>query len=828
MDVFDLFAKLSLDTSEYESGLNDAKGKAGGIGSAIGGAAKIGLSAVTAATGATVAFAGSAVKAGADFDSSMAQVAATMGTTVDKIGELRDFAQEMGSTTSFSATQSADALNYMALAGYDAQTSMQMLPNVLNLAAAGGMELATASDMVTDAASALGMTMEDGSVNTAQVTELVDQLAKTSSKSNTSVAQLGEAILTVGGTAKMMSGGTTELNAALGILADNGTKGAEGGTKLRNILLSLGAPTDKAAKAMEAIGVSAYDADGNMRPLQDTFADMNAAMSEMTQAEKTDIINSIFNKADLKDVNALLATSGDRWDELSGYIDNASGAAQDMADTQLDNLAGDITLFQSALEGAQIAVSDVLTPSLREFVQFGTDGLSELTMAFQEGGLSGAMEAFGGILSDGLAMIIDKIPEFIDGGMKLLSALAQGLMDNIDTILFAAGDIAEMFLMRMLVATSNSGDKIAEIIDWIAGVFQENYTDLIDMGMQIIANILNGMGKALPEVIPTVVELLLTVSQKIIENLPMLLEAGMNLILGLAQGIAEALPMIAEEIPELILTMTNSFIDNIDMIIQIGIQVITALIQGIVQALPQLVSKMPELILAMFNALSASIPQLVNAGIQIIGELLKGIWQMLPQLLSEAPKIILSFVAGLASVYASLFQAGKDIIDNIKGAISEKIHEAIDWGKDLITNFIDGIKSKIGDVKNAVGTIASTVKKIIGFSEPEEGDLANFHTFAPDMIDLFVSGIKGSTGKVDDAMNDLSSSIYDSFLPESSLAVAGGYDSGSSVEEGYGDIITAITDALTSMNLTVKIGERPIEAMITSAQQKINYRNGGR
>ena len=158
------------------------------------------IGAAFAATGAAmIAFGKQSVQTGMQFDSSMSQVAATMGTTVDQIGELRDFAQEMGATTAFSATQAADALNYMALAGYDAETSMSMLPNVLNLAAAGGMELASASDMITDSQSALGLTLSETS-------QLVDKMAKASSKSNTSVAQLGEAILTVGGTAKMMAG----------------------------------------------------------------------------------------------------------------------------------------------------------------------------------------------------------------------------------------------------------------------------------------------------------------------------------------------------------------------------------------------------------------------------------------------------------------------------------------------------------------------------------------------------------------------------------------------------------------------------------------------
>ena len=162
-----------------------------------------------------------------------------MGKTTNEIAELRDYAKEMGASTAFSATQSAEALNFMALAGYDANTSMKMLPNVMNLAAAGSMELARASDMVTDSQTALGLSLDETEV-------LVDQMAKTSSKTNTSVSQLGDAMLTIGGTAKNLSGGTKELNQVLGLMADNGIKAGEAGTHLRNIILAMN-PTTKDA-----------------------------------------------------------------------------------------------------------------------------------------------------------------------------------------------------------------------------------------------------------------------------------------------------------------------------------------------------------------------------------------------------------------------------------------------------------------------------------------------------------------------------------------------------------------------------------------------------
>jgi TP901 family phage tail tape measure protein len=328
--------------------------------------------AVAAVGAAVTGFIASSVQAGAEFDTQMSQVAATMGTTTDEIQDLRDFALEMGSTTAFSASQAAEALNYMALAGYDSTQSMEMLPTVLNLAAAGGIELADASDMVTDAQSALGLSMDE-------TTEMVDKMAKTSSKSNTSVAQLGEAILTVGGTAKNLAGGTTELNQVLGILADNGIKASEGGTHLRNIMLAMTPTTDAAVAAFDELGVSTYDADGNLRPLQDTFLDLQSALADYSDEEQQYYLTSIFNKTDLSSVNALLGTTADRWDELADSIDDAQGAAEEMANTQLDNLTGSVTIFKSALEGAQIALSDKLSPYLKNFVDFATEKMGQFT-----------------------------------------------------------------------------------------------------------------------------------------------------------------------------------------------------------------------------------------------------------------------------------------------------------------------------------------------------------------------------------------------------------------------------------------------------------------
>ena len=700
-NLFDLVAKLTLDSSEYASGLDAALGKAKKIGGTI---AKVGTAAVGAAAAGIVAFGKSAVDAGMTFDSSMSQVAATMGTTVDEISELRDFAQEMGSTTAFSATQAADALNYMALAGYDAETSMQMLPNVLNLAAAGGIELASASDMVTDAQSALGLSLEETS-------ELVDKMAKASSKSNTSVAQLGDAILTVGGTAKNLAGGTTELSTALGILADNGIKGAEGGTALRNIILSLSAPTDTAAKKMAELGLSAYDAEGNLRPMQDIFSDLNSTLSTMTQGEQTEVLNTLFNKVDLKSANALLATSADRWDELSGAIDDASGAAQQMADTQLDNLAGDITLFKSALEGAQIVLSDQLSPTLREFVQLGTSGIQQITDGFKEGGLEGAFGALGDWLGEAINKVVQRLPTLIDSALSLLENVASALMDNSDQIIGTVFDV----IKRLGKAAIDNAPVVIEAVFEILDNVVETLADpeflggLVDGAISIIEAIANGLIENLPVLIPAVIDIILTLAEKLVDP------------------------------------------NNITVLMGAATDIMLALIDGIMASLPDLISRAPELIMDFAMAIINMKVQLFLAGVQILGEL----------------------ILGIASVFENLTQNGREIVQKVWDGVKQRIEEAKTWGKDLIQNFISGITAKWQALKEKVSGIASGIKSLIGFSEPEEGPLSDFHTYAPDMMELFAKGVTDNAGMLHNKIAKAFDFSDAATMPEMTYSVTG-------------------------------------------------------
>lgn len=403
-------AALTLDTGQFEGALKQSRSLMETFGSsgatlqdklqAVGDTMKGVGTAMTFGLTTTLTAAGTAAtKAFASFDDAMRQVRATMNASEEDTERLTAAAKKYGAETSFSSNQAAEALNYLALAGYDADKAIEALPKVLQLAQAGGLDLAYASDLVTDSMSALGLEMN-------QLSAFSDQMAKTSQKSNTNVSQLGQAILTVGGTAKLLKGGTVELNTQLGILADNGIKSAEGGTHLRNVILSLTSPTDEAAKLMKALGVECFDAEGSLRSLDDIFQDLNTSMAEMTDAEKQNVLSNLFNKTDLAAVQALLAGCGDRYRELSGYISDSAGAAQQMAATMEGGIGGSFRELGSAAEAVAIEFGEALAPNVRSVTECVTD-LASWVANLSDGtlrtitGIAGVVAAAGPVLAIG-------------------------------------------------------------------------------------------------------------------------------------------------------------------------------------------------------------------------------------------------------------------------------------------------------------------------------------------------------------------------------------------------------------------------------------------
>lgn len=750
MNVFDLVARIVLDTSDYDRNLDEASRNTSTFGgklkNGLAVAAKASAAAMGAATAAVTAFAGASIKTGSEFDSSMSQVAATMGTTLDAIGQLRDFAMDMGAKTAFSATQAADALNYMALAGYDAEESMQALPNVLNLAAAGGIELAYASDMVTDAQSALGLSMEESA-------ELVDKMAMASSKSNTSVAQLGEAILTVGGTAKTLAGGTTELSTALGILADNGVKGAEGGTALRNIILSLSAPTDTAAAAMKSLGLEVFDAQGNMRPLNEAFGDLEAALSTMTQGQQTQVLNEIFNKVDLKSVNALLANTGDRFNELSGYIDNATGSAENMAATQLDNFAGDVTLLKSAVEGVQIAFSDKLSPALREGTQFLTDLAGKAQEFIENGGIEKLVQGF-----------LNLVPA-ITGATSAVVAYKSAMA--ISSIVEAAAKTVQAY------QAANEGATVAQAL---------LNTTIMKNPFALIVSAIVAVGTALVTLYVTNEDFRNKV-QEIWGKIKEIFSGAWEFIKGVWDDVKPYFSAIWDGI-KTVFSVAKETISGYFSAAWEAIKIVWSAVSGYFQNVWNTIAGIFSAVKAVLSGDFEGAWEAIKGVLSGWGEYFSGLWDTVKDIFS--------------GVKDWFFDVGKNVLEGIWNGINDKV----EWLKGKVTGVVDTIKGwftgKDGFDEHSPSKWTNQVFRYVmegGGNGLEEG-LPGLMGDVSNVVNKVKGGMDFGTASVD---------FKESALAQSSRAVSRGVVSAVSSGESGRDIIINLTAALDGAVLAQKM-----------------------
>lgn len=344
---------------------------------------------MTAAVTVPIVAAGTAcVKTAAGFESSMSQVQATMGITKDATSELNGqvvntmdslsaLAKDMGKSTKFSASEAADAINNMAMAGYDVQTIYDRLPTVLSLASAGNLDLDYATQLVANGMAVMGENCESAQ-------QMADMMAVTASSAYGSVADFGEGLLVAGGQASVCGQSMVDTYTALGLLGNAGMQGSEGGTALRNTLKNLYQPTTKASKVLAALGIETANTDGTLKSMQDVLQQLQGAFSGMNDAEISSTMADIFDTRTIAAADALLKNSGSEWDQLREKISGASdmydgqGAAAGMAATQLDNMDGQITILKSSIEGLAISFGEILLP----YVKSGIDWIQGLTDKF--------------------------------------------------------------------------------------------------------------------------------------------------------------------------------------------------------------------------------------------------------------------------------------------------------------------------------------------------------------------------------------------------------------------------------------------------------------
>lgn len=391
-DVGSAVGYLDLDISGFLSGLQSAQSQANtaskNIATTIGNNLQSAGKSMTSAgstltktvTTPVLGLGTAAVKVTSNFESAMSKVSAISGATGGDLDALNKKAQEMGAKTKFSATESAEAFTYMAMAGWKTEDMLSGIDGIMSLAAADGLDLATTSDIVTDALTAFGLSASDSG-------HFADVLAKASSNANTNVSMLGESFKYAAPVAGALGYSAEDTAIALGLMANAGIKGSQGGTALRGSLTRLIKPTDDAAALMEQYGLSMTNADGSMKSLGEVMNMLRDKLGGLTEAEQAQVAAQIFGQEAMSGMLAIINASDSDYAKLTDAIYDADGAAQQMADTMLDNLSGQLTLLKSALEGLAIQFGEILMPYIKQFVtwlQNLTQKLQELTLEQKE------------------------------------------------------------------------------------------------------------------------------------------------------------------------------------------------------------------------------------------------------------------------------------------------------------------------------------------------------------------------------------------------------------------------------------------------------------
>lgn len=658
MNVMELFVTLAIKDTAYKQGLKDAEGNASSSTSKIGGAfkavGKVAKTAMVAGSAAAVAFTKTSIDAGMNFDTAMSQVAATMGTTVDKIGNVKAKAEEMGRTTKYTATEAAEGMNILAQAGLSADEQISGIGTVLNLASAGAMSLEESASYTAGAVKGFGDSMSNASY-------YADLMAKGATLANTDVRGLGEAFSGSAATAKNYGQAADSVTLSLLRLAEQNVTGSEASTALNRAMADLYTPTDDASKALDQLGVSAYKSNGEAKDFNDLVDELNGSLQGMTAEQKNNALATIFTTQGLQAFNKMTASSDATVQKFWKGIQDSSGSAAQQAATQLDNLQGDITLLSSATEGLQLAFYNTFSGTIRGAIKGITSEVSGLAEAMESGGISGALSK----LAQDAINFSGQLPGLTKIGGDLINGLISSVTQNSGSITTAVSQ-----LLNNLASTISTGLNV-----------------FTSVGVNLLTTIANGMTQGIPTFLGQALPMLTQFTESLRSNAGKLINAGLTLIQNIAQGLINSIPVLIAYVPTIITNLAGIINDNAPKIFATGVTIITNLAIGLVRAIPLLIANLPKIITAIVSVFTAF--NWFSLGKNIVTGIIKGV-KNLPSLLKTAAK---NAVNGFKGAFR-----GNGILSAVKGAFT-KIPSAV---KSIFTKAVSLVKSFPGRFKSAL------------------------------------------------------------------------------------------------------------------------------
>ena len=686
-----------------------------------------------------------------EFEMSKVQAYSNLDKASDDFKQLQEAAISVGSATSKTATEAAQALGFMSLAGWDTERKLSSLLDMVHASEAGNMDLALTSQLVTQSMASLSLTSD-------RFKEYLDKITAAQNNSNTSMQQMMEVYVTAGGMLTSLGVPLTESATLIGRLADQGIYGSEAGHKLNSILVNLIGANKKAKTAMTELGVSAWDSNGEFIGLTKTLELLRDALSGATQEQMVNFEAQIGGKLQLNTLQKLLAGIDERYTELYDIIENSDGILEQTTETMLDNFKGSVTILQSALEGLNISVGQSLfLPSFTEFAEEVTVIVNNLKTAFESGGADFYIDKYfdylEGSLTKKIKRIIPDLDEFYSKYREFFDKMSETVLDIGINI---APDINDSFIPTITESFSRVAMTVAERADEIIPI-------MIDSGSQLISGVVLGMSGALYNVsaqLPSIVdETIGGLSETFAYGVTNFAGDNLNIFSNILKAIGTALENdefnanISKMFSDLITIISNTA----PKIIESGANIIKSLIKGFAKELPKAsdliqttITDVIDSLSDVINTISQNSSTFINFAVGIIGAIGSALFSNLPQLLDDVQKIIgelgQALVDNTPAILEALVELATDLVefvaDNI-GWIADLALTlvetlAIELTKpDILQRLIESVDKIAIELLNQVGKHLPQITGSLGVILIDVIDLLT----SPDFLDLLVTDI---------------------------------------------------------------------------------------
>lgn len=705
------------------------------VGNSIAGAGKKMMGVTTVIGGVGVA----AVKTAADFDSAMSQVAAVSGATGKDFDALRNKAREMGAKTKFSATEAAEAMNYMAMAGWKTEDMLDGIEGVMNLAAASGEDLAATSDIVTDALTAFGLSAKDSG-------HFADILAAASSNANTNVSMMGETFKYCAPIAGALGFSAEDTAEAIGLMANAGIKSSQAGTALRTIMNNLAGDVKISGKAIGDVTIATTNADSSMRDLSDILADCRSAFGNLTESEKAQAAESLVGKNAMSGFLALMNAGEDDIAKLSSAIDNCDGSAEKMAMTMQDNLAGQLTILKSQLQELAISFGDILMPAIRSIVSKlqgfvdKLNGMDEgtkriiVTIALLVASIGPLLVIIGtaiskiGVAMQGVVKLangISKLKVSVQGGTGVLGKLGAALGGISAPVLAVVAVIAVLVAAFVHLWKTNEGFRDAIIGTWnrikdtISGFCQGIVDKLNALGFQFtdIVDVLKTVWDGFCQVLAPIFEGVFNNIANILSTVTGVITGILDVFIGIFTGNWSQAWTGVKEIFSSIWNGISSFFTNILNVIKGVADVVLGWFgtswNEVWTNIKTFFEGIWNGIATFFTTIWETLKNVVTVGIMAIGSILSATFDIITLpfrfIWENCKEIIISVWDAIKSKVSTVIHAVASVISTVMNAIKTVFSTVWNAIKTVVTTVVNAIKSVVTTVFNAIKSTATTV-----------------------------------------------------------------------------------------------------------------------